>query len=252
MDSNIMTDVEQTTATDGNGSGKIEVGILPRPKPHHLADLRASGLSDKTIEEARIYTEESYFRLASFLNWKKYARKYGIALVFPFHNELGDVVLRRIKPDNPPLKNGRVLKYLQPSKSAVRAYIPRSVFPLLRDPQKRLFFTEGEKKALKATQEGFPTIGLTGVECWHNKKAGSLIPDLEAVEWKNRAVFIVFDSDADTNPQVEDNIRLLAASFKSSVNLMILPLPLLMVYLSFLLIIPPLKNISILNLFMIS
>ena len=62
--------------------------------------------------------------------------------------------------------------------------------------------TEGEKKAAKADQEGFPCIGLVGVWGWQQARtrdnpdaARELIPDLAAVAWQGRTVFLVYDSD---------------------------------------------------------
>lgn len=103
--------------------------------------------------------------------------------------------------------NGRkVLRYLQPRLSGVHAYFPR-LFPqwaqLVVDPAKTLYITEGEFKAACATKHGFPCIGLGGVNSWSNNNEGlELIRQLEAVEWKQREVFIVFDSDIATKNQV--------------------------------------------------
>ena len=72
--------------------------------------------------------------------------------------------------------------------------------------------TEGEKKAAKADQEGFPCIGFVGVYGWQKKRARGqegkaqgerdLIDDLAAIPWQGRPVFLCFDSDAATNPNV--------------------------------------------------
>ncbi len=187
---------------------------LPGLLPHHLKDLRASGLSDETIRCAGIYSEEGHLRIATILNRKKWSRKCGSVLVFPFKDETGAVVLQRVKPDNPPKRNGKPAKYLSPSGSQVRAYIPPGVFDVLADSSRELLITEGEKKALKASQERFPCLGLTGVDCWHVKRSSALIPDLERVKWNGRLVFIVFDSDAAENPNVRDNVTLLADALR--------------------------------------
>ncbi len=191
-----------------------EEDSLPGLLPHHVKDLRASGLSDGTIKAAGIFSEQNHQRIASILNRKTWSRKSGPALVFPFKDETGVVVLQRVKPDNPQTRNGKPAKYLSPSGSSVRAYIPTSVLDALADTKRVLLITEGEKKALKATQEGFPCIGLTGVDCWHAKRSSALIPDLERIKWSGRLVYIAFDSDADENPNVRDNICLLASALK--------------------------------------
>ena len=68
----------------------------------------------------------------------------------------------------------------------------------------QLLITEGEKKALKATQEGFSCIGLVGVYGWKDGKRERLLPSLERIAWKDRQAIIVFDSDAADNPNVRD------------------------------------------------
>jgi putative DNA primase/helicase len=75
-----------------------------------------------------------------------------------------------------------------------------------------LILTEGEKKSLKSTQEGFLTIGLTGVWNWQRKRPRGedgkgkgpreLIPDLAGVRWQGRRVYLCFDSDATDNRNV--------------------------------------------------
>jgi putative DNA primase/helicase len=180
--------------------------------PNHRAELTASGLSDTTVAAAGIHSVADHRKLAAMLNRRSWPRKYGAALVFPYHDETGAVILYRIKPDNPPKQfGGKVAgKYLSPCGAAVRAYIPPMLNGELADTDKPLVVTEGEKKTLCAVQNGFACIGVSGVDCWHPKKSSSLLPDLERVEWKGRRVFIAFDSDAANNPNVKDNENLLA------------------------------------------
>ncbi|MGE5446214.1 MAG: DUF3854 domain-containing protein [Ignavibacteriales bacterium] len=90
-------------------------------------------------------------------------------------------------------------KYLSPLKKkgfGNRPYIPSEVEKLLRNysPDKPIFITEGEKKAAKATLEGIPTIGLSGVSCYKDQK-NDFLPELEELVWKDRTVYIIFDSD---------------------------------------------------------
>jgi hypothetical protein len=107
----------------------------------------------------------------------------------------------------PPPKNrkGQEVKYLQPKDSANRLYFPPGVDLRADTP---VWLTEGEKKALKLTQEGFPCIGLGGVWSWrhggrgYRQGKGRVIPDLERVNLVDREVIIVFDSDAATNTRV--------------------------------------------------
>jgi putative DNA primase/helicase len=176
------------------------VGILP----HHLAELRKSGLSDATIVAAGIESETNYQRLAALLGWRKLPKRMAPALVFPFVSAEGQNGYCRIKPDNPRRIGKRVVKYESPLGRANEIYLPPGVVDCLNRPDAELVLTEGEKKSLKATQEGFACIGLVGVYGWKDGKSERMLPALERIEWRGRQVQIVFDSDVADNPQVGD------------------------------------------------
>lgn len=66
-----------------------------------------------------------------------------------------------------------------------------------------LFITEGELKAACACIMGFPTAALGGVWNFCSRKKGvGLLPIFKEMHPVGRQIFIVFDSDAATNPQV--------------------------------------------------
>ena len=99
------------------------------------------------------------------------------------------------------------LRYTQPLESGVCAYFPR--LPdldwkvILADPDIPLILTEGEFKAAKTCAEGFPTIGLGGVYNYRSAKlAVPFLPELEAVRWVKRHVYLIFDSDFRSNQLV--------------------------------------------------
>jgi hypothetical protein len=67
--------------------------------------------------------------------------------------------------------------------------------------------TEGVLKALAATQEGVPCIGLMGMWNWSLKRTDKnaprlLIPDLADIDWRGKQVLIVCDSDPTRKPGV--------------------------------------------------
>ncbi len=177
---------------------------LPGLLPHHLAELRNSGLSDATISAAGIYSEDNYERLASLLNWGRVSKRMAPALVFPFVNAEGQNGYSRIKPDTPRKLGGKPIKYESPRGRSNEIYLPPGVAEVLNRGDAELLLTEGEKKALKATQEGFPCIGLVGVYGWKDGKSERLLPPLERIKWRDRQVRIVFDSDAANNPNVRE------------------------------------------------
>jgi hypothetical protein len=169
--------------------------------PEHAADLRKSGLSNATIHAAGIYSASpgDLPRLCG-----RPVPDGTTGLVFPYADDFARVKLF------PPMLNGdgRPMKYLQPTGSPVRAYIPSPVRSVLADSRRSLCVTEGEKKALALRQAGWPCIGLGGI--WNfratNTPEGELIPDLAAVVWRERVVYLVPDSDAWSN----DNVLLAA------------------------------------------
>ncbi len=172
----------------------------------HLVDLRASGLSAETIRDAGIRS------LTGADAKELVGRNVGPALAFPYPRAVleGGAILHRLKPDRPRTDdNGRAVKYESPSRrinpSGNRLYIPATLDPeVLADAQRPLVITEGEKKTLKAIQEGFDTVGLGGVWSWRTRagERSVAIDDLDLIVWRDRTVVVIFDSDAATNVQV--------------------------------------------------
>ena len=100
-------------------------------------------------------------------------------------------------------------RYMQLPGSGVAAYFPRNLpngdswSKVLLRPEQPILLTEGELKAACATSKGFPTIGLGGVYSFRDARNGyALLPELSAITWAKRTVYIVFDSDYRSNPQV--------------------------------------------------
>lgn len=185
----------------------------------HVAELAHSGITrDKAIAEGiRSVTDPKL--IARILGWNRPAKKLGPCLMFAFRDVNGVLLAEyaRLKPTCPRLdkegdRKGRLIKYESPMGMPNRVYIPLGALAAVAAPAAELFLTEGEKKSLKATHEGFPTIGLVGVWGWQEKRPRNfdghptgerrLIPDLAAISWAGRRVVIVFDSDAVRKPDV--------------------------------------------------
>lgn len=99
------------------------------------------------------------------------------------------------------------MRYIQPSGMTPQVYFPRSVdwknFFTKPAAERWLLLTEGELKAACATKQGFPTLGLGGVWSFMSKREGlPLLKDLAALDLKDSIVYIVYDSDAASNPDV--------------------------------------------------
>lgn len=96
-------------------------------------------------------------------------------------------------------------RYAQPSNSAPAIYFPKFVTwqAALGDAAVPLHLTEGEKKSAVGCKHGFYTLGLGGVWSWKSAKRGeALIPELQKIAWKDRPVFITYDSDAADKPDI--------------------------------------------------
>ncbi len=154
----------------------------------HLEDLKRSGLSEETIKEAGIYSVRPQ-DIPRKLGWNP----KGVAslLAFPYPGMDG---FERYKPfykDGYPDKP----KYLQPKDTPPHLYIPHRSRGLLKDTSTPLYITEGEKKTLKAIQEGLPCIGIGGLWNWKKEGEEELIPDFDLIELKERKVIIIPDND---------------------------------------------------------
>ena len=111
----------------------------------------------------------------------------------------------------------KFMRYTQAKGTLNRIYLP----PLLSqrwsviagDTSKPLLLTEGEKKAACGCVYGFASAGFGGVWSWKaNQKP---IPDLDLIQWLDRTVWLVFDSDTQTKLQVKAARDALAAELKS-------------------------------------
>lgn len=167
--------------------------------PHHLAELRASGLTDQTITALGIKTLTSKTEAAIALDWHDYPKKSLPAICFPYNGN----GYCRLKPDNPRVIKGRKVKYEAPRGARNHAYFPLDVAQHHDNPRQELFIIEGEKKAAAATQEGFPSIGIPGVSAYCEKGNERLLPELARINWQGREVYIAFDSDITTKPEVQ-------------------------------------------------
>ncbi len=181
----------------------------------HLADLRKSGLTDKTIRAAGLYTERDARQVQKLLNWSgKAPKSLGPCLVFPYvHPDGTRNGYVRLKPSKPRTdkKSGKAIKYEAPKGAGNRLYIPPGTIAKLADPTVMLLVNEGEKKALAGDQADYACVSVPGVWSWqkgrprtNGKPVGprQLIRDFDLIPWNGRIVVIVFDSDAGDNPTV--------------------------------------------------
>lgn len=161
--------------------------------PDHQADLCKSGLLNKTIQESGIKS----LRPADIDRTIGFPTLAESAYAIPY---LGTDYSRykmcypeadKINPANGEERP----KYLAKRDSGCRLYIPSKVVPVLGDLSVPIYLTEGEKKALKACQEGLYCIAIAGLWNWKAKDSDELIPDFDLIVLAGRTVYIVPDND---------------------------------------------------------
>ncbi len=166
---------------------------------HHdwvMEDITMSGLNREQFHIEPLNNEDKLIERLGF-------DKLGVTKIIdvggywiPYPNVIG---YYRLKLKHPMETDNGKVKYLSPKKEmgfGNHAYILPEVEKICRpyNPDKPLFFTEGEKKAVKATSEGFPCIGLSGVWCFKDS-GNEFLPELDNLILKYRKCYICFDSD---------------------------------------------------------
>src|SRR5215204_4596114 len=131
------------------------------------------------------------------------------ALVIPRFSPSGEPISAQIKPHNPLVeeRNGksRPRKYETPAGTPVRLSVPPRAVPMMREVQRTLYVTEGDKKGDALASVGETVIALQGVECWRSLR------DWKHVALYGREVIIAYDADVMINPNEQPAIESLAA-----------------------------------------
>jgi hypothetical protein len=183
--------------------------------PAAIAKLAASSISEAEAEAGGMFSGPDAHTLHA-----SYAHAPFLAL--PYHHPDGSPASYRTGDANPEpfvrirylepvsarrhgFQKPQELRYVQPPKSGIHAYFPKvpgGNWPaVLADPAVSLVITEGELKAYVSCLVGVATIGLGGVWMFATPD-GALLPELAAIPWRGRTVYIAYDSDAVTNPHV--------------------------------------------------
>lgn len=174
--------------------------------PAAIADLARSGLAPAQAEAAGMFDVESAKALRSEFRDLP-------AIVIPYFDASGAVATFgpaaepfcrvRYLTDSASGFARKALRYAQPAHSGTRAYFAPLLDwrAILSDANEPVLVVEGEKKALAGVAAGLPVLGLGGVFNFATS-GGELMPELSAAEWRGRDVYIVFDSDAVSNPNI--------------------------------------------------
>lgn len=169
------------------------------------------GMDEVTAKEAGLFDVADVSKLYPEM-------KAGPAIMIPYYASNGEMVrmrngdpfcrVRRLESDAEEAKGfvkKKKIRYTQPRNMPPQVYFPQvgdlDWAEIQSNPIVPISITEGEAKAITACSFGFQTIALGGVYNF-TTPAGTLLPELELFDWKGRDVYIVFDSDAATNPGV--------------------------------------------------
>ena len=164
--------------------------------PDHFRDLKRSELSDDTIKKAGIKSvspdqinKKLGFNIPGLVSMYEipFDDNYSRFRIFYKSGE----ELYKHGPD----KGKKKPKYLAKKGSGNRLYIPAPAKSILNDVSIPLEITEGEKKALKACQEGLYCIAVTGLWGWKEKDVNELIECFNKIALNGRKIVLTPDND---------------------------------------------------------
>lgn len=172
-----------------------------------LSKLEESGLAEPTIIKQHQWTPMT----------REDAAKLGVAPAFagfkiPYFDIAGKPLkfwryryMEDTRAGFTKVANAKPLRYIQPAHTGTELYLSPIVDwkATAADPNVDLWITEGELKSACACLFGFATIGLGGVWCFKStRNAQMLVEAFGAFNWDRRRVYVCYDSDASSNPQV--------------------------------------------------
>lgn len=151
------------------------------------------------------------------LGFSKFQRRTP-GLLLPVHTPDGGQPFCQYRPDNPRQNNkAKPVKYETPFDIGMRIDVPPRCRESLKNPQIRLWITEGIKKGDALASRGEVVIALLGVWNFKGKTqfgGTTLLADLDYIAWDNRMVYVVFDSDIMNKSQVRSAMMRLTEHLK--------------------------------------
>lgn len=186
---------------------------IPELLQTHLDHLKASGITIDVIRE-RGYKSVLGKKSLQDAGFSK-AQQRAPGILIPLHGVDSSIIGHQYRPDHPreDPKRGRVIKYENPTGSSVRLDVPPRCREQLGDPSVPIFFTEGIKKDDALASQGACAVGLTGVWGFKGKNVFggiAILADFDYIAFKDRLVYLVFDSDSMSNPHVAQALNRLA------------------------------------------
>jgi hypothetical protein len=197
-----------------NSIRHVDPQRTPSPPPplsteHRRTLEEGSAISPAIVAGRGYWTATKRAQLEGlFPDWQRRAP----ALVVPMFSPDGVTSRAQIRPERPrqSRRTGKALKY-------ETAYQDRpivDVHPFMREAVKDasvpVLITEGVKKADAATSRGLCAVALAGVDGWVSK-GGVPLSCWEHVALEERQVFVAYDSDVMTKPEVQGALGRLVA-----------------------------------------
>lgn len=187
---------------------------IPQLFQEHFQQLRESAISVEVIRERGYRTVLGPAELEK-AGFGIQQRKRFPGILIPLYGVEGGIVGYQYKPNHPrsDANRGRVIKYENPTGASMRIDVPPRCRSQLGNPATPLWITEGVKKVDSLASHGCCAIGLTGVWGFKGKNefgGVTILADFDHIAWRERLVYLVFDSDSASNPQVDKALRRLA------------------------------------------
>jgi hypothetical protein len=196
--------------------------------PQHQALIEASGIAPEVAAARGYRSVQKKTELRSLGFGDRQCRVP--ALVIPVWGVTGEIATYQIRPDEPCVgEDGKPRKYETPRGSRMVLDVPPLARPWVADPDVPLFITEGARKADAAVSKGLCCVAVLGVWNWRgtNDLGGKVaLPDWEVIALNGRLVYVCFDSDVMTKPQVHQALARLKAFLEqrgAKVRLIYLP-----------------------------
>ncbi|MDA2918731.1 DUF3854 domain-containing protein [Desulfobacterota bacterium AH_259_B03_O07] len=199
--------MQNQTASDSIFSQKIP-GLLKRHDDKHI---KGSGISTDVAKERGYKSVLGRKELEE----KGFSKQQRVTptLLIPIHSVDGGQPFCIHRPDSPRKNSkGKEIKYENPTGVSLRFDVPPRCRPHLKNISKRLFTTEGVKKADALASKGEVAIDLLGVWGFKSKnefKAAVISADFDYIAWQGRDVYIVFDNDVMEKSQVKQALEVL-------------------------------------------
>lgn len=176
-----------------------------------LAQLESWGITDTFANQAGLFEVPDVSKVFDEMPAKPgiiipYYDVDGQILQLPLGNQLRPFGRVRWLDKGEPVTGfvkAKPMRYTQPKYTGPQVYFPPMINwrEVVDDPRIPIIMTEGEAKALCGALYGFRVVALGGVFSF-TTPGGQLLSALENIAWEHRDVFICYDSDAKTNPNV--------------------------------------------------